>query len=116
MALIRSASSPSPDSSGSPSSPAPEKSLTERVSGAYDRLTQAAAVLNAVSDELNRPIEQIELALKKLNTGVSTWVVFEREDNDEHDRFFERSLGYAEGLRQVGLPRSIAGWVLRRFY
>ena len=36
---------------------------------------QSAATLNAVSDELGKPVSVIEAALKKLNLGVSTWVV-----------------------------------------
>lgn len=60
-----------PSVSGSPSTPTQHDSgLQERVSAAFDKLAESAAELNAVSDELGKPIPAIDAALQKLNLGV----------------------------------------------
>lgn len=68
----------------------------DRVSTAFQRLTSSASKLNAVSDELGKPIASIEAALKKLNLGVSTWVEFAGSVDHNIGWFWERSLGYAK--------------------
>ena len=82
--------------SGVPSTPPQQDSgLQERVSAAFDKLAESAAELNAVSDELGKPIPAIDAALQKLNLGVSAWVEFDKRSDPEYERFWDRSIGYA---------------------
>src|SRR5436309_15454047 len=78
--------SPSP----SPSPVPPEPSLEQRVSGAFERLSASASSLNAVSDELSKPIAAIDGALKALNLGVTGWVEFAGDVDHNAGCFWER--------------------------
>ncbi len=82
--------------SHSPSSAAPESPLTDRAATAFRTLTTSAAHLNAVSDELGKPIVSIEAALKKLNLGVSTWIEFAGDHDPNSGDFWDRELGYSK--------------------
>jgi hypothetical protein len=73
--------------------------LPERVSSAYTKLSTVAKDLNAVSDELGELISQIDLALKKINLGVSAWIkIVERGADPENGDFWEEidQIGYAK--------------------
>lgn len=79
--------------------PNEEVPLLERVANYYSQLTTVAADLNAVSDELGKSIAEIDIALKKLNLGITTWVPiysgvggYHREDSS----FWSRDIGYAK--------------------
>jgi hypothetical protein len=73
--------------------------LLERVASYYSQLSTVAADLNAVSDELGKSISEIDIALKKLNLGITTWVTIHSSDEDHpHDdfSFWAREIGYAK--------------------
>lgn len=97
-----------PSSSSSPFQQ--DLQLRERVSKAFETLSSSAAELNTVSDELAIPIRAIDAALQKLNLGVSVWVPFWTERDDEHEYLRERALGYSKISRDWGLAiRTWAG-------
>lgn len=81
------------------------KPLHERVSGAFEKLTAAAAELNTVSDELAKPISAIETVLQGLNPGVPAWITFRSHTNGEFGEQGETRycLGYAKVSRKWGL-------------
>ena len=51
------------------------------VSLAFRDLKVAAGELNAVSDELGKPVTKLDQALKRLSLGVSTWVKIRGQDD-----------------------------------
>ena len=90
--------------SGSSSTPPQHDSgLQERVSAAFDKLAESAAELNAVSDEVAKPISTIDRALQKLNLGVSGWVEFAGELDHNTGSFWDYWLGYAKVAREWGI-------------
>jgi hypothetical protein len=70
----------------------PEVSSAEQVQSTFKRLSHAASDLNAASDELNKPIQAYEAALKKLGLGIPAWV--ELSGADSGGQWWERSVGY----------------------
>ena len=87
--------------------------LLERVAGYYSQLSTVAAELNTVSDELGKPISEIDAALKKLNLGITTWVTI-RGGEGEHQlddyTFWSRDLGYAKVASKWGISlRTVTG-------
>ncbi len=93
--------------SKSVSDPVPQSSqhdpLRERVSTAFEKLVASATELNAVSDEIAKPIAAIEATLQKLNLGVSAWAEFAGELSVEAGYFWDRSIGYAKVSRAWGI-------------
>ena len=86
----------SPSASASPSAGGPPSSgVSDNVSSVVARLTDAAAQLNAVSDQLSKPIEQVEAVLKKLNLGIDAWSQFAGESDYSTGYFWWRAIGYA---------------------
>lgn len=85
------------------SSPPPPPELPERVSAAFGKLTATATKLNAVSDELARPISVIDEALQKLNLGVSAWVKVAGEFDHDTGEFWDHSVGYDKVSRRWGI-------------
>ena len=85
------------------------ESLAQKVHSSYQQLSAAALELNSVSDELGKSIAEIDLALKRLNLGVSVWVNVRAWDDDGQDHFSEQ-IGYAkiDGKWGVGL-RTVSG-------
>ncbi len=101
--------SQAPSSSPAPL-PASDPQLRDRVSAAFEKLSTSASELNAVSDELAKPIHSIDATLQKLNLGVSAWVEVAGHRDWETDRAWERSIGYGKVARTWGLAiRSSAG-------
>ena len=98
--------------SGSPAQlPATDPQLRDRVSAAFEKLATSASELNAVSDELAKPIHSIDTTLQKLNLGVSAWVEVAGDDDQDSLRFWDRSIGYGKVARTWGLAiRSRAGF------
>ena len=94
----------------SPSPAEPSSGVVDRVSAAFQQLTESASVLNKVSDELAKPIAAVEGALKKLNLGVPSWVQLAGETDHGTGEFWDRSLGYAKVGGQWGIAlRAISG-------
>jgi hypothetical protein len=69
--------------------------LLERVASYYSQLSTVAADLNAVSDELGKSIAEIDVALRKLNLGITTWVAIQGGEEDDYS-FWSRDIGYAK--------------------
>lgn len=68
----------------------------EKISQAFRDLKVAAAELNAVSDELGKPVSAIDLALKRLNLGVSAWVKVRGGDSPDGEDYWYLELGYTK--------------------
>jgi len=83
--------------------------LSERASVFYSQLSSVANELNAVSDELGKSVAQIDDALKKLNLGITVWVVIQSWEGRERyeNEFWSEELGYAKlnGKWGVSLKR-----------
>lgn len=75
--------------------PAKNESLTVRVSSAYKQLSSAASELNRVSDELSKFVGALDVALKKLNLGIATWIRLDSRE-DGSGNYTKRDLGYAK--------------------
>lgn len=76
-------------------------SLLERVQSSYRKLSEVASSLNEVSDILGQQISELEAALKKLNLGITVWVPF-RGDNEDNVLWSE-DLGYAKVRGKWGI-------------
>ena len=81
--------------------PAESNSPSERIVAAFAKLTESARNINAVSDELAKPIAAIEASLKRLNVGVACWTKI----NGGSD-------GYAFWSHDVGYLRVKGEWCL----
>jgi hypothetical protein len=92
---------PTPAPSVSPSEPEPNVEM--RAFAAFERLRQSSVALNTVSDELNKPIEAIEAALRQLSPGVSAWVNVRVEADADAERAWVLALGYAKVSNKWGL-------------
>jgi len=80
-----------------------------KIQNAFRALTAAADHLNAASDELGRPISELEALLKKLNLGVVVWAEMEG-GQDESLEWWSREVGYAKVGGRWGISiRSISG-------
>ena len=74
----------------------PTPSLAQKVQSSYLRLSKIAFDLNAVSDELGKSVAEIDLALKRLNLGVSVWVDIRRGTSDDGLSYWGEDLGYSK--------------------
>jgi len=85
--------------------------LLERVASYYKQLSTVATDLNAVSDELGKSIAEIDVALKKLNLGITTWVTIRGDDEYPYnDLYWSRDIGYAKVNSKWGISlRTIDG-------
>ena len=70
----------------------PELKPSEKVQTTFKQLSHAAVGLNAVSDELGKPIKVWEGALKKLNLGVPAWVHISKGGDEPY--WWDRGVGY----------------------
>jgi hypothetical protein len=92
-----------------PIPPVPVPPLPLEASTPFSKLMKTAQKLNKVSDSLSAQVEEIDAILKRLNLGVSTWVTF-TEDRDEDGNFFREELGYARvGSRWAVALRTFEG-------
>jgi hypothetical protein len=81
---------------------------TENIQTIFKHLSQAAIDLNSVSDELSKPIQICESALKKLNLGVSAWV--DLASGGDGGPWWDRSIGYTKLQDRWGITlRSRSG-------
>lgn len=69
-------------------------SPVERVQSSYRKLSEVASALNEVSDSLGQQIAELDSTLKKLNLGVTVWVPF--RGNVEDNVLWSEDLGYAK--------------------
>jgi hypothetical protein len=76
--------------------PTNSKSLAERVEASYLELSATASELNKVSDELGKPIAEIDFAFKKLNLGITVWVDIGRWSDQEGMVYEFEQVGYAK--------------------
>lgn len=84
--------------------PTKEPNLTE----AFQDLKQAAAEINAASDQLAAPIAALDALLKKLNIGVGAWVTIQ-ETTDENHVSRGHAIGYARVDSRWGI--ALRTWV-----
>lgn len=99
----------SPPPPAAATKPTPQAQAAEKVRTTYKRLSDAAVDLNAASDELAKPIQIWESALKKLNLGVPAWVEIS-SGGDEGDHWWDRSVGYTKLKDRWGIAlRTRAG-------
>jgi hypothetical protein len=68
--------------------------LIERFQSFYNQLSEAAATLNAASDELAKPIASFDAALKRLNLGISAWVKIAGHFDQDSGFYWSQELGY----------------------
>ena len=85
-----------------PKSPQQDEPVTARVTAAFGKLVVSAAELNVASDELARPISDIDTALQKLNLGVSAWVKVAGGQDDRCEWFLRTLAWVRESIRWVG--------------
>lgn len=80
-----------------------------KIQANFQTLSNAASSLNAASDELTKVVGRLDEALKKLNVGLTDWVIFEdRSDELNPDRYDCDQIGYCKvngkwgiGLRHI---------------
>jgi hypothetical protein len=84
--------------------------LSEKVHSSFQLLSTAASDLNVVSDELGKSISEVDVALKKLNLGVTVWVPINSWDDPQDGSYGSEDIGYAKigGRWGVGL-RTVFG-------
>jgi hypothetical protein len=73
----------------------PQVPPAEKTQDSYKRLSLAAVSLNAASDDLGEAISVFDAALKRLNLGISAWVVVSG-NNDEDGDWWSREIGYTK--------------------
>jgi hypothetical protein len=69
---------------------------TERVSLAYKRLAAAADILTSKSDEFAKIVTLFDVALKKLNLGITAWERIRGSDDDGNGNYWSEDVGYAK--------------------
>jgi hypothetical protein len=74
-----------------------QSSLPQRVANYYSLLSEAAKDLNSISDELGKPIAEVDSALKKLNLGVAVWIPIRKNDGTPDESWsWSEDIGYAK--------------------
>ena len=88
-----------------------EAALPERVANSFSSLTAAARELNSISDELGKPITEIDTALRKLNLGVTVWVPISKDDGGPNESWYwSEDIGYSKVGPNWGIClRKVAG-------
>ena len=69
---------------------------SERIAAVYKQLAVAAAELNTASDELGKSIAALDVALRRLNLGISAWIEFAGDMDAGTGDFWTQSVGYAK--------------------
>src|ERR1035438_8867986 len=84
-----------PSKSGTPS---PNLQLS------FQKLSQAANALNDSSETLGKAVIHLDIALSKLNLGVTSWICFYNIREDDSSQYHsEEQLGYAKIENKRGL-------------
>jgi hypothetical protein len=76
--------------------PTNAESSSVKVQNAFRALTAAADHLNSASDQLGKPIAELEAVLKKLNLGVVVWAQMQGAHNEHGTEWWSRDIGYAK--------------------
>lgn len=85
-------------------------SVSAKIQSFYRQLSTVAADLNAVSDELGKPVADLDAALKKLNLGVSVWTYLRGGEDPQDGDYWGDDLGYAKIGGKWGVAiRSVHG-------
>ena len=82
---------------------AAERPSAKTVQSSYQKLSSAATNLNQVSDQLSRTIRDLDVALKKLNLGISSWVDFQEWHSLDGAIYSIESVGYAKVKGKWGI-------------
>jgi hypothetical protein len=81
-------------------------SPSDRIANAFVRLAESAANLNAVSDDLGKPILALDRALRELNLGVTSWINCGGWEN-QNAQFEDHLLGYCKVAGKWGVALSV---------
>lgn len=73
-----------------------------RAQSAYRQLSNIAIGLNSASDELGKTIAELDVVLRDLNLGITSWVPF-AGNTDADGSFWSRNIGYARIGSQWGI-------------
>jgi hypothetical protein len=87
----------------------PEDRRADRARQLFKHLSEAAVDLNAVSDQMNKPILVWEAALKKLNLGLGAWVELSGAEGNGY--WWDRGVGYTKLKDRWAISlRTREGW------
>jgi hypothetical protein len=78
------------------------ESEVEKIQKHFQALASIAPSLNTVSDELTQAVGVLDEALKKLNIGLSAWVIFRSRGDDDYPQFYD--------LDQIGYCKVNSTW------
>jgi hypothetical protein len=85
-------------------------SPSARIATSFKALAASSQVLNAASDELTKPIAEINGILQHLNLGLTVWERIHGEDNDGQGNYWSRDVGYTQIHRRWGIAiRTVEG-------
>jgi hypothetical protein len=68
----------------------------ERVAASFKQLSTAANYLNKVSDSLGESIQSMNARLARLNIGMSAWIKFAEQVDEDTGQVIVYELGYAD--------------------
>jgi hypothetical protein len=90
--------------------PTKSESIANGVESSYLALSGVASELNAISDELGKPVAEIDAALKKLNLGITAWVKFNGWEDTVSATYYAEEIGYSKVDGKWGIAvRTISG-------
>jgi hypothetical protein len=82
----------------------------EKVQTHFQALSQIASSLNTASDDLTSSVEILNESLKKLNVGLTVWVVFRNRDVDQPHLYDQDEIGYCKVSGEWGIAlRRVCG-------
>ncbi len=81
----------------------PQASPVERVQESFPKLNDASKLLNQESDKLNDSADGFNAALKKLGLGITSWVAFARDRDDNIGFSWSEEIGYTKLSGKWGL-------------
>lgn len=74
-----------------------------RIAATYKVLAESALGLNAASDQLSKPIGEVNRTLQSLNLGLTVWEKIHGDDDDGYGNYWSRDVGYANVRGEWGL-------------
>ena len=77
--------------------------LTERTQSSFQHLAVLASQLNAASDELTKPIEELDTDLKQLNLGIPAWVTISKSEDESGEYWSTEEIGYTKLNNKWGI-------------
>jgi len=85
-------------------------SPSARIAASFKALAASSQVLNAASDELTKPIAEINGVLQQLNLGLTVWEKIHGQEDDGRGNYWSRDVGYAQIRRRWGIAiRTVNG-------